>query len=461
MASKLVTKGVRNAGQLAFLRRFTSAVAFARTGINLPRTDVTTLDNGLRVASEDWDTPTASVSVFLDVGSRFETEKNNGVSHFIEHVAFKSTKQNIEAEAEKRGVRFGAMTSREMTAFTASCHRAHLPWVMQTLGEVVKNSTFDEDVVDKERNVILREMAEVESNYRAVVQDYMHASAYQGTPLSQTVLGPEENVLAMKAADLSNFAGGLYKAPRMIVSCAGGATHGEVTDLANKHFGDVSATYEQEIPSLVRCRFTGSEIRDRDDAMPLIHLMIGVEGPGWDSSDTIPLMIAQQLLGQWNNSDGGYCYTPLRLARGFATSDTVHSYEHFFHCYHDTSLWGIYMVSQRMEVDRYVEFVNGEWMRMCTNVTDFEVQRAKNALKSSMLLRLNGDTAAASEEIGRHILAYGRRIPVDEMIARINKVDGEELRKACMKYIYDRCPVVASIGPVEAVPDYNRMTRTN
>lgn len=125
---------------------------------------------------------------------------------------------------------------------------------MQVLGEVVKNSDFKEDLVDAERNVILSEMSEVEANYREVVMDYLHATAYQGTPLSRTILGPVENVQKLKAADLSNFAGGLYKAPRMVLTCAGGAAHGEVADLANKHFGDVSATYEREIPALVQCR---------------------------------------------------------------------------------------------------------------------------------------------------------------------------------------------------------------
>lgn len=125
---------------------------------------------------------------------------------------------------------------------------------MQILGEVVKNTDYDEGVVDKERAVILREMQEVESNLYEVVMDYLHATAYQGTPLNRTIIGPVENVKAMKAADLQSFSRALYKAPRMILSCAGGASHAEVADLANKHFGDVSATYEQEIPSFQPCR---------------------------------------------------------------------------------------------------------------------------------------------------------------------------------------------------------------
>merc|ERR1712200_378371 len=141
------------------------------------------------------------------------------------------------------------------------------------------------------------------------------------------------------------------------------------------------------IPIEQSCRYTGADVRIRDDGMPLAHVAVAVEGCGWENPDNIPLMVANT-------------------------------------CYKDTGLWGIYFVTDAYSQESMMFNISMEWMRLCTNVSDFEVDRAKNLLKTNMLLQLDGTTHIC-EDIGRQMLCYGRRMPQHELEARIDAVDAQ------------------------------------
>uniref|UniRef100_A0A5K3EN48 Mitochondrial-processing peptidase subunit beta n=1 Tax=Mesocestoides corti TaxID=53468 RepID=A0A5K3EN48_MESCO len=429
---------------------------------HVPPTEVSTLKNGFRIASENWNMPTCTVGVWIDVGSRFETEANNGVAHFLEHMAFKGTdkrtQQSLEAEVENKGAHLNAYTSREMTVYYAKCFSKDLPWACELISDIIKNSRLDQQQVERERSVILREMEEVESNYQEVVFDYLHATAYQGTPLGRTILGPTENVKSLQPRDIRNFVRANYKAPRMVLTAAGGVDHNQLRDLGEEYFGDISAIYDSGdgTSGISPCRFTGSEIRDRDDAMPLAHVALAFEGPGWSDPDTLALMVGSSINGAWDRTHGGGSNVASHLASKFFDQGSVHSYQHFFTCYHDTSLWGVYFTSEKMGLDEAVGSFTKEMVRMSTQITDNEVSRAKNQLKTHLMLQLDGTTPIC-EDIGRQMLVYGRRVPISEMLTRIDAINAEKLKEVCSKYIFDRCPAVASIGPIEVLPDYNRI----
>lgn len=136
-------------------------------------------------------------------------------------------------------------------------------------------------------------MQEVETNLQEVVFDHLHSIAFQGTPLGMTILGPTENIKSLQRRDLQEYVETHYKGPRMVLAGAGGVNHEELTKLAEKHFGNVKTSYDGvEIPILEPCRYTGSDIRVRDDDMPYVYGAIAVEGAGWDNPDNIPLMVA-------------------------------------------------------------------------------------------------------------------------------------------------------------------------
>lgn len=421
---------------------------------------MTTLSNGLRVATENTGNPTCTVGLWIDAGSRYETEKTNGVAHFLEHMIFKGTQKrsqtDLELEVENMGAHLNAYTSREQTVYYAKSFSNDLEKSVEILSDIVQNSNLGEKEIERERGVILREMQEVETNLQEVVFDHLHTTAFQGSTLGFTILGPTENINSIQKKDLTDYVGSHYKAPRIVLAGAGGVDHAKLCSLAEKHLGNLSVSYEDSafgVPTLPPTSFTGSEIRQRDDAMPLAHVAMAVETCGWDNADNIPLMIANTMIGSWDRSMGGGGNLPSVLAAKCANSNMAHSFQSFNTNYTDTGLWGIYLVAEPMQLDDLTLAIQSEWMRLCKNVTDMEVRRAKNILKANLLLQLDGTTPVC-EDIGRQMLCYGRRIPLAELDQRIEMVDARAVMEVCNKYIYDRCLAVSAVGPIEALPDY-------
>ncbi|XP_035789566.1 mitochondrial-processing peptidase subunit beta-like [Anopheles albimanus] len=461
---KLSVTGLRAYGarghQLLLRRnKVSNADQFRAALVNVPPTEVTTLDSGLRVASEDSGSQTATVGLWIDAGSRYEDNSNNGVAHFLEHMAFKGTAKrsqtDLELEVENMGAHLNAYTSREQTVFYAKCLAKDVSRSVEILSDIIQNSKLGEAEIERERGVILREMQEVESNLQEVVFDHLHATAYQGTPLGNTILGPTKNIQSIGKADLQAYISTHYKAPRIVLAASGGVQHAELVKLAEQHLGKISSTVDGGA-QLAPCRFTGSEVRVRDDSLPLAHVAIAVEGCGWTDQDNVPLMVANTLIGAWDRSQGGGANNASQLAVASATENLCHSYQSFNTCYKDTGLWGIYFVCDPLRCEDMLFNVQGEWMRLCTMVTEGEVERAKNLLKTNMLLQLDGTTPIC-EDIGRQMLCYNRRIPLHELEQRIDSVTAQNVRDVAMKYIFDRCPAVAAVGPVENLPDYVRI----
>merc|ERR1719316_1706831 len=141
--------------------------------------------------------------------------------------------------------------------------------------------------------------------------------------------------------------------------------------MAETNFGKIGVDVPHEVPIDMHCRYTGSDVRVRDDTMPLAHIAIAVEGCGWTNPDNIPLMVANTLIGNWDRSMGGG-----------ADNSFCHSFQSFNTCYKDTGLWGIYFVTDAMNQENMAYNIAHEWMRLCNNISDFEVDRAKNLLKT-------------------------------------------------------------------------------
>ncbi|XP_030229495.1 cytochrome b-c1 complex subunit 1, mitochondrial [Gadus morhua] len=444
---------------LLSLRR-QSSVSYAQSLAGAPETRLTALDNGLRVASEETGHATCTVGLWIGAGSRYESEKNNGAGFFLEHMAFKGTKKHpqtaLEQEVESMGAHLSAYTSREHTAYYMKTLAKDLPKAVELLSEVVQHCSLNEADVEQQRAVVLRELEEVEGNLQEVCLDLLHATAFQGTPLSYSVLGPSSNARTLSRQDLVEYLGSHYKAPRMVLSAAGGVNHEELVGLAKTHFSGLSFEYEGDaIPVLSPCRFTGSEIRMRDDAMPLAHVAIAVEGARVGSPDIVPLMVANSIIGSYDIKSGGGKNMSSRLAAMAAEENFCESFQAFHSSYSDTGLMGMYFVTDMHHIEDMMHWSQNAWMNMCTTVTDSDVARGKKSLKASLVAQLNGTTPIC-DDIGRHVLNYGRRVPLAEWDARINAVTPKMVRDVCSKYIYDKCPAVAAVGPVEQLPDYNR-----
>jgi len=462
MASRLISN-LRNIPRQTLKkvigRRSASTLsAFEQTLHNAPETEMTATANGLRVASENSGGETCTVGLWVDTGSRFENNSNNGITLFLEHMIYKGTTNKsqlqLEAEVESMGASFNAYTSREQTAYYAKCFKKDLPAVVGILGDVIQNPRFDEATIESQREVILKEMQEVESDVERVSFDHLHATAYQGTPLAYSVYGPTENVYKVTKDDLHDYVKTHFTTPRIALAAAGGVDHQTLVQLAEENFSGLATGINPE-GKIQPCRFTGSEVRDRNDFLPYAHVTLAIEGCGWANPDYFPLMVMTQVIGSWSRS-----LDSANSVFGFLPQEThrLHSaeaYNAFNICYTDTGLFGVHFVSDRMELDNMAYNIQTEWLRMCTHISDADVARAKAALKTNMLSAESH--TATCEEIGRQLLAYGRRMPLHEVNKRIDMVDTSTVKKAANKYIYDKCPVTAGVGPVEGMTDYNRL----
>lgn len=181
------------------------------------------------MATEDTGSPTATLGVWIDSGTRYETNENNGIANFVEHMIFKGTDKRsqtqLENDIERMGAVLNSYTDKEQTAFYVKCLASDVPKAAQILGDLIKNPKFDENEISKEREIILREMEEMDTNYQEVVFNHLHAIAFQQTPLALSRIGTTESVKKINRNDLVNYVNTHFKGPRIVLSAAGGVDH--------------------------------------------------------------------------------------------------------------------------------------------------------------------------------------------------------------------------------------------
>jgi len=413
----------------------------------------------MRVVSEEGFGETATVGVWIDAGSVYEDEKTNGVAHFLEHMAFKGTKNRtrtaLEVEIENMGGTLNAYTSREQTVYYAKVFKNDVSKAINVLSDILLNSTFDKDSIEQERGTILREMEEEEKNMGEVIFDHLHASAFQGHPLSRTILGPVENVKRITREDLLGYIDTHYTGPRMLLSAVGGVVHEQVMDAASKAFAPFpSANKVQRKPEIVP--YTGSLLTVRDDTMEFAHVLLAVEGVSWSHPDYYTIMLIQSILSNWDRSIGGGKNLSSRLCEEIANKDLCESYSTFNTCYSNTGLFGSYFTADVEKIPDMIDEILYEWNRVGKFATEFEVERAKKRLKASILMSLDGTTAVA-EDIGRQFLVYGRRLTPAEIFLRIDSINVDDVQRVAREHCEDVDPVVCGLGPLSTLPDYNRI----
>jgi processing peptidase subunit beta len=202
--------------------------------------------------------------------------------------------------------------------------------------------------------------------------------------------------------------------------------------------------------------FTGSDVRIRDDDMPNTSFCVAFKGASWTSPDAVPLMVMQAMLGSWDKAAAGAGHAGSDLAQDMHSNNLANSYMAFNTNYADTGLFGVHVNTDvREDLDDVAFVVMNSLRNLIYDPKIEDVTRAKQALKSSLLLHGESSTSAAAEEIGRQLLTYGRRIPRAELFARIDAVTVDTVKATAWKYIRDECPAIAAIGPTQFLPDYN------
>lgn len=438
----------------------------------VPEVQVTTLENGLRVATSNTaNAETAAVGVWIDAGSRFEDAEDNGCAHFLEHMAFKGTAKrtarSLEKEIENMGGHLNAYTSREQTTYWARVMKKDTGKALDVIADILQNPKLDESAIEREKSVILREMEEVEKMPEEVLFDHLHATAFQNTSLGRTILGPASNIQGMTREHLSNYIKTHYTAPRFVVSATGAVDHEEIVNLSKKLFGDLptggghtSQPFVDESPGT----FTGSEVRFRDPDKKKLHFAVAVQGLPWSDADSISLMLMQIILGGWSSSTygpdlaSGSIHGSSRLASRVAENELADSVSAFNTHYADTGLFGMTAVCDPAKAQDLAWSMMYEFAGLCYEVEPTDLERAKTALKAGQLMGVDS-VCPLAEDIGRQLITYGRYMSKAELFARIDSVTPESIKEVANRVIYDQDVAIAAVGDTTILPDYNWFRR--
>ncbi|KAM0720595.1 hypothetical protein Q7P37_004731 [Cladosporium fusiforme] len=408
------------------------------TPVSKATTQSTTLSNGFTIATEHSPyAQTSTVGVWIDAGSRAETDKTNGTAHFLEHLAFKGTQKRsqsqLELEIENMGGHLNAYTSRENTVYYAKAFNSDVPATVDILSDILQNSKLEPSAIERERDVILREQEEVDKQIEEVVFDHLHATAFQGQPLGRTILGPQENIRSIQRTDLENYIKTNYTADRMVLVGSGGVPHEQLVDLAEKHFAQLPhASANSQANAAARGiqskpDFVGSEVRIRDDTMPTANIAIAVEGVSWKDDDYFTALVTQAIVGNWDRAMGNSPYLGSKLSTFVHENKLANSFMSFSTSYSDTVSLG-----------------------------EAEVERAKAQLKASILLSLDGTTAVA-EDIGRQIITTGRRLSPEEVERVVGQISAKDVMEFAKRKIWDRDIAISAVGQIEGLFDYARI----
>ena len=409
------------------------------------------LSNGLRVVTDRVDSvESVSLGVWVDVGTRNESAEANGVSHLLEHMAFKGTGRrsafDIACEIEDVGGYLNAYTSGEATVYHASVLKQHVPLAIDIIADILLNSTFDEAELARERSVVLQEIGQAADTPEDVVFDWFQETAYPDQPLGRPVMGTADTVGRMSRRTLIDYMASQYGSDRMILAAAGNLDHDRILRLAEDAFGSVARTGAGDPAPASYAGGDRRMVRDLEQA----HLALGFDGVGFADADYYPLSVLSTALGGGASSR---LFQEVREKRGL-----VYSIHPFASHYADGGVFGIYAGTGPAEISELVAVVCDEIVRVASDpVTEPELVRARTQMRAGILMALESTTARA-ERLARQMQICDRILPVDEIVELIEAVSAEDVRRVARRLVASP-PTLAALGPVQGLEDYESVRK--
>jgi len=356
------------------------------------------------------------------------------------------------------GARFDSYTDREHTAYFIQSPSSEVNKVFEILADAVRNSPYNTETIEAERKVLLKKLDEHDANTRERVFDYLNLTAFQGTALALSPYGHSKSLESITAEDLRNFAQDTYKPTRMVATAVGGVDHDQIAGLSEKLFGDLQHTYDRKTPQVsASVRFTGSEMKYRDDNYPFLYAAFAVEGVPTGHPDALPLSVAQQFIGQWDRTHATFENAPNALTQDLIVNQEIESFEGFNINYKDTGLFGIYTVLKGQDIDTcwdVTKKLQKRWKYLSTGLQNDEVDRAKNQLRTQLFTKLETN-AKLADYISKELLNTGRVTQLEELARNINYIDANQVREAASRHVYDRDLAIVVVGKTEAWPTYH------
>lgn len=401
-----------------------------------------TLPSGLRVAVAPMPgVETVSVGVWVDVGGRHERVHENGLAHMLEHMAFKGTARRsalrIAEEIEDVGGYLNAYTSREQTAYYARVMRDDTDLAIELIADILLQSTFPEDELAREREVVRQEIAQVNDTPDDLIFDHLQAAAYPDQPVGRSILGLPERVSSFARSDLQDFLQRGYGAERMVVAAAGAVDPDAFLKAIEKLFADVGTVTDDTPEPAV---WQGGAIIDRR-TLEQTHLALGFDGVTIHDPDFITAQVVSNVLGGGMSSR---LFQEVREKRGLAYS--VFS---FAGAMADGGMVGVYAASSPDSVAELGPVLAGEIRRLVEDTNEVETARARAQMKAGLVMSLESSSARL-EQIARQVLVHGRPLETADLLTRVDEVDVAACRRVAETLFNSGKPMaIAAVGDTE------------
>ncbi|KAK6911982.1 Peptidase M16, N-terminal [Dillenia turbinata] len=433
------------------------------------KTRVTTLSNGLRMASTSssliclvTQTPTASLGLYVDCGSIYETPESCGATHVLEKMAFKSTANRshlrIVREVEAIGGNVTASASREQMGYTFDALKTYLPEMVELLVDCVKNPVFLDWEVKEQLQKVKAELGEVSNNPQGLLLEAIHSAGYSGA-LAKPLLAPQSAVDNLNSSILEEFFAENYTAPRIVLA-ASGVEHEELVSLAEPLLSDLSSVPG---PGEPKSKYVGGEYRCQADSLST-HVALAFEVPGgWhNEKDAAIATVLQMLMGGGGSFSAGgpgkgmHSRLYLRVLNAYPE---IQSFSAFNSIYNNSGIFGIHATTDPIFASKAVEVAARELLEIATpkKVDQVQLNRAKESTKSAVLMNLES-RMIESEDIGRQILTYGERKPVEHFLKAVDEITLEDITNVARNIISTPL-TMASYGNVVNVPSFEAVNR--
>ncbi|XP_044261911.1 mitochondrial-processing peptidase subunit alpha [Tribolium madens] len=440
-------------------------------------TQVTTLSNGLRVASENRFGEFCTVGVIIDSGSRYEVAYPSGISHFLEKLAFNSTlyypdKDEMFNKLEKHGGICDSQASRDTMIYAASAYTKGLNDVIQLLAEAALRPQITPDEVDDARQAINFELEtlNMRPEQETLLMDMIHAAAYRDNTLGLPKLCPKKNINKIDRELLFTYLSQHYTPERMVVAGVG-VDHNKLCEAVQKHFVDKKPIWESDRTLFTPhknlgvddsiAQYTGGIVQEECDipqfasaGLPVLsHIMVGLEGCSHQDPDFIAICVLNMMLG------GGGSFSAGGPGKGMYTrlyTNVLNRYHWMYsataynHAYADSGLLCIHASAPPNHVKEMVEVIVKEMVNMAGSVNGQELRRAKTQLQSMLLMNLES-RPVIFEDIGRQVLATGHRKRPQHFITEIEKITRDDIVSVAKRLLSSQ-PSVAARGDLRRMP---------
>lgn len=409
---------------------------------------MTTLDNGLRVITDHVSSVgSVALGVWVGVGTRNEDMTYNGAAHMVEHMLFKGTKKrsalDIAQQIENVGGAMNAYTSREITSYHMHLLKDDVPLALDVLSDMLLQSTMPEDEIERERHVILQEIGMCHDTPDDVIFDNYYETAYPGQALGAPILGKTDIITGMGRDALMQHVHDLYTPANMVVSASGAVDHESFVQQAQDLFGDLAKGKPKEnIPAQYQ---SGEHRTDRD--LEQSHIILGFQGLSRLDDNFYAAQALSSILGGGMSSR---LFQEVREKRGL-----VYSVFSFHSAYNDDGQFGIYAGTGPDDLPELIPVICDEVQKICENLTDEEIARAKTQMKSGLIMGRESMMSRADQQ-AKFLIFRDTVIDVEDLTAKVEAIDKKAIQSVA-KRIFTGAPTLAALGPLAKLEGFGQI----